>query len=55
VDRVVESLKKICPSAAKRRATDESGERRKRGFGLPHISEARQDFERHLCCKIDWD
>ena len=55
VDRVVESLKKICPSAAKRRATDESGERRKRGFGLPHISEARQDFERHLGCKIDWD
>ncbi len=55
VDRVVESLKKICPSATKRRATDESGERRKRGFGLPHISEARQDFERHLGCKIDWD
>jgi len=44
VDRVVESLKKICPSATKRRATDEIGVPCCEVAGTPGVGSAFWNF-----------
>ena len=54
-DRIAETLKRVCPSAQRKKSTEKNSSNRKRGYLLPHISVARRDFSRHLGCDIDWD
>lgn len=50
---IADTLRRVCPSAKKARSTEAHNSARKRGFELPHISRARQDFEQHWGCVID--
>ena len=52
---IAETLRRVCPSANKSKSTETHSSARKRGYKLPHICVARQDFERHLGADIDWD
>ena len=52
---IAETLRKVCPSAKKTKSTEMHGSTRKRGYKLPHVCVARQDFERHLGANIDWE
>ncbi len=54
-DRIAETLKRVCPSALRKKSTEKNSSDRKRGYLLPHISVARRDFGRYLGCDIDWD
>ena len=54
-EKVAETLKRICASAEKKKSSEKDSLHRKRGYELPHISQARRDFERHLGCDIDWN
>ena len=52
---IAETLRKVCPSANKTKSTETHSSTRKRGYKLPHVCVARQDFERHLGANIDWE
>jgi hypothetical protein len=50
---ISEMLKKLCTSAVPNRTMVVN--KQYRGFDLPSISKAREEFEVHLGCSIDWD
>lgn len=52
-DQIAARLKKFCPSAAKRRHSYNGS--KKRGYQLPPLAVARQEFATHLGSAIDWD
>jgi hypothetical protein len=49
---VIEGLKDCCPSAISKRQTVDS--KQKRGFLLPNITKAREEFESKIRSKINW-
>lgn len=52
-DQIAARLKKFCPSAAKSRHSYNGV--KKRGYQLPSLAVARQEFATHLGSAIDWD
>jgi len=53
VHEVVEGLKDVCPSAISNRKQFDGNQ--KRGFLLPNITKAREEFESKIGSKITWD
>ncbi len=52
--KISRALKKICPSAKSCRSTNSAG-KVERGYQLPLISIARNEFESSIKTKIDWE
>jgi hypothetical protein len=50
---ISETIKKVCPSAKGHRTMTDN--QQKRGFKLPGIDVARQEFEQYIELEIDWD
>ncbi len=50
---ITDALKRLCPSALKDRQAVYG--RQQRGYKLPSLATARQEFERAYNCRIDWD
>jgi hypothetical protein len=50
---VVETIKKVCPSAEPSRKMINN--KQQRGFDLPSIEVARKEFESYLGCTVDWE
>lgn len=57
--QVAETIRRICPSAKRRRESVETNYRhtqgQKRGFRLPAIKTARDEFSTYLGCDLDWN
>lgn len=57
--QAINALLKICPSAQSNRttliSTDTGRKEQRRGFILPDLSVARDEFTKHLRCSIEWD
>jgi hypothetical protein len=57
--QVAETICRLCPSAQKTRelVTTSSGQTgvQKRGYRLPAIQQARDEFSKQLGCELDWD
>jgi hypothetical protein len=50
---IADAIQRLCPSATKDRQTDNKST--KRGYLLPELSIARQEFEKAYNITIDWD
>ena len=57
--QVADAIRRICPSARKRRETIVSHgfqlQEQRRGFRFPAIKTARDEFSTYLGCELDWD
>jgi hypothetical protein len=50
---MVDAINKLCPSAKRDQRLE--GVNRRRGFVLPPLEKAREDFEKYIGDRVEWE